>query len=199
MVPILLATTPGVVTAGSHDAVIYQAAVSRSLLEQGLSSTTFERGLKAFVAGRHGEAIDLWRPLAETGHVQAQYNLGIAYSRGTGVAPDIHLAIDWWERAGRQGYRDALFNLGLTYSTGFGVPKDESRAAKWWLQAAELGDAVAQYQIGKMYARGEGLPQNTDLAIQWWQKSAASGFDKAARLLDKLAAGNYINKTVVTD
>ena len=36
----------------------------------------FQRGVEAYERGDHATALKEWRPLAEQGHVSAQYNLG---------------------------------------------------------------------------------------------------------------------------
>lgn len=46
----------------------------------------FDRGLAAAQSGNFEAALREWRPLAEQGHVKAQYNLGVMYEYGDGVA-----------------------------------------------------------------------------------------------------------------
>ena len=156
------------------------------LTRTGLVADQFQAGLTAYRKGRAKEAVRLWRPLAESGYVPAEYNLGVAYARGTGVAVDIVAAARWWEMAALQGQTDAQYNLGLVYIRGQGIPRNPGLAAHWWTQAALHGDAAAQYDLGLMYARGDGVDHDLKTALAWWQRSADQGFPRAQRLLQAL-------------
>lgn len=95
-------------------------------------SQDFER---AAVAHRHGDyqsAARLWRPLAEKGLVNAQFNLGQMYRYGDGVAQDHGEAFKWYRKAAEQGDKEAQFNLGSMYLNGEGVAKDEQEAHRWF-------------------------------------------------------------------
>ena len=45
----------------------------------------------------------------------AQYNLGVAYSKGTGVSQDYQKSVKWYRLAAQQGYPNAQNNLGVVY------------------------------------------------------------------------------------
>ena len=60
----------------------------------------------------------LWRMAAEQAHAQAQYNLGVHYDHGKGVAQDFTAAREWYEKAASQGHADALYSLGYLYDHG---------------------------------------------------------------------------------
>ena len=45
-------------------------------------------GLDAYNAGDDTTALAIWRPCAEQGNAVAQYNLGLMYRNGYGVAQD---------------------------------------------------------------------------------------------------------------
>ena len=89
------------------------------------------------------EAIRWAKLAANQGHVLAQYNLGIIYSNGNGVAPDDTEAARWYELAAQQGYVLAQSSLGLQYSAGRGVSRDPVRALMWLNLAAARGDKRA--------------------------------------------------------
>lgn len=48
----------------------------------------FYNGVAAYDKGDYQTAIQLWKPLAEQGYAQAQFNLGIMYDNGYGVPED---------------------------------------------------------------------------------------------------------------
>ena len=65
------------------------------------------------------------RKAAEQGDAKAQYNLGIAYYNGEGVAKDQVEAVKWWRKAAEQGDAQAQLYLGLAHNNGFGALKDQ--------------------------------------------------------------------------
>ncbi len=67
-------------------------------------SGRFQTGFDAYKKGDFATAIYYWRPLAENGDVQAQFNIGIMYLYGQGVKVDVAEAVKWFSIA-----RDAHF------------------------------------------------------------------------------------------
>jgi len=57
-----------------------------------------------------GDDIDRCMHLAETGTVDAQFNLGLMYSTGQGVPQDYVLAHKWFNLAAMAGNREAREN-----------------------------------------------------------------------------------------
>ena len=78
-----------------------------------------------------------------------QYNLGILYANGQGVAQDYGKARASWEKAAAQGHAQAQFNLGALYYNGEGVPRDISKAREWFEKAAAQGDESAKAALQK--------------------------------------------------
>ncbi len=64
--------------------------------------TDFEVGVEAWSRGKYGTAIKEFRPLAEKGHTEAQFYLGIMYSQGLGVPKDNVQAYMWHTLAADQ-------------------------------------------------------------------------------------------------
>ena len=85
------------------------AAATPALAQQ----TSVRAGVEAWQQGNHEEAVRQWRPLADRGDPDAQYNLAQAYKLGRGVPLNMTLAEQWYERAARQGHEQAGANLGL--------------------------------------------------------------------------------------
>jgi TPR repeat protein len=69
--------------------------------------------------------------LAETGDLDAQFNLGLSYAKGTGVAIDVPKAIKWYTLAAEAGDLKAQYNLGNCYYHGEGITVDQREAVKW--------------------------------------------------------------------
>lgn len=78
---------------------------------------------------------------AKRGNAEAQYNLGLAYSKGDGVPQNYSEAAKWYRLAAEQGHAAAQCNLGLYYLYGWGVYKDRQEAVRWLRQARSLPEA----------------------------------------------------------
>ena len=94
---------------------------------------------------------------AAMGFADAQYNLGISYSRGVGVEPDSREAIRWFREAADQGHPDAQNSLGVAYSDGKGVERGDEEAVKWFRAAAVLGRRGCRIQPRRHVRRRGGL------------------------------------------
>jgi TPR repeat protein len=126
-------------------------------------SADFGKGLAAAERGDYATAIREWRPLAEQGDAKAQYNLGVMYKKGMGVAQDYGQAVKWYRRAAEQGYAEAQNNLGVMYGNGRGVVEDYVTAHMWGNiarangndSADELLDALEQLMSKGQIARAQ--------------------------------------------
>ena len=116
-----------------------------------------QRGLDAYRRQDYASALKEWRPLAQQGDADAQYNFGVMYERGEGIAKDEAEAVRWYTQAAAQGNADAQYNLGIMYSQGRGVAKDEAEAVRWYRKAAAQGDAGAQKNLDLLAAQGRGI------------------------------------------
>ncbi|SOD42673.1 tetratricopeptide repeat protein [Nitrosovibrio sp. Nv4] len=87
---------------------------------------------------------------AAQGYADAQFNLGLMYANGEGVAKDPAKAVELFQKAADQGNVDAQNNLGVMYYAGEGVPRDEAKAKEWFKKAAAQGNADAQANLDAM-------------------------------------------------
>ena len=147
----------------------------------------YEAGLGAYERGDYATALREWRPLAEQGIADAQFNLGQLYANGQGVPQDYVRARQWYEKAAVQGEVLAQFNMGVIYGNGKGVPKDYQLALSWFRRSANQGNARALTQLGLMYEHGNGVTQDFVLAHKWYILGAANGDKLGAALRDVLA------------
>ena len=97
--------------------------------------------LVLLVSGKSGfiaaQDIDQLRKAAESGDVEAQWNLGVAYANGDGIEENDEEALKWFLLAAELGYAEAQDTLGFLYSSGHGVPQDFEEALKWYQLAAD--------------------------------------------------------------
>ena len=151
------------------------------LLAAGLTlAADFQAGLAAYNKGDFATALKEWQPLAEQGDANSQYNLGLLYARGQGVAQDYKQAAAWYEKAANQGVPAAEYNLGVMYANGEGVPKSSEDAEKWFLKAAQKGVSDAASSLGTIYSEGEGAFKNYSEAEKWYRQAAEKGVASAA-------------------
>ena len=160
-----------------------------------VAAQDYEAGFKAFRAGDHARAAEIWRPLAESGDMRAQYGLGVLYERGSGdLATDLAQAANWYARAVEQGHTAAQNNLGLMFAQGRGVKRDPARAANLWRSAADGGHLMAQYNLGLAYYRGEGVERDNPVALRWFRRAAENGLPDG-----QFAMGQMYRLGVVVD
>jgi len=123
---------------------------------------------------------------AEKGDAQAQFNLGVMYDRGQGVAQNYVEAIKWYSKAADQNEVGAQFMLGRMHHEGRGIIQDYNKAAKWYQMAAEYGNDKAQYYLGTMHHIGEGVSIDLKEAEKWYRLAANQGHNTAQYALSVL-------------
>jgi ATP-dependent protease ClpP protease subunit len=92
----------------------------------------YEDGITAYDQRRFDTAFALWIPLAEKGHVAAQFNLGVLFEKGLGVAQDYAEAARWYMKAAEQGDAEAQYNVAVLYENGPGLSFDLEKARYWY-------------------------------------------------------------------
>jgi localization factor PodJL len=112
---------------------------------------------------------------AAKGDAAAQFELGMRYLDGRGMAQDAQQALNWLSKAAQQNLAPAQFRLASMHERGVGTPKDLKRARELYLKAAQQGHARSMHNLGVLYAEGaEGKPDYTT-ALTWFKKAAELG------------------------
>lgn len=110
-----------------------------------------------------------------------EYNKGLKYARGDGIAQDEAEAARWFRLAAEQGNIDGAYQLGLIYARGGSdVAQDFSKAHDWLYKAAMGGHPNAQYFLGMMYINGDGVQVDEVQATVWFWLATTLG-DEYAR------------------
>ncbi len=133
----------------------------------GAQESQFEKGIQAAHRGEYALAIEIWRPLADSGDLKAQTYIGLMYDNGWGVPQDYAEAHRWFRRAAEKGYAKAQYHLAFSFHQGRGVQRSQSEALKWYNLAAAQGNAAAQYNLGKIYAHGLVVRRDLVEAYKW--------------------------------
>lgn len=146
------------------------------------ASSTIQMGAVAWDAGNYARALELWRPLAEAGDPDAQYNLAQAYRLGRGVPANPAQALDWYLKAARQEHPEAQGNYGLMlFQTG-----RRREALPWLEKAAGRGDARAQYVLGTALFNGDVAGRDWVRAYAMMTRAAAAGLPQARTSLAEM-------------
>jgi localization factor PodJL len=144
------------------------------------------------------EAIGVIKSLAQQGEPAAQYELGVRYADGRGVARDPKSAAQWFEKAAGQGLAPAQYRLGSLYEKGIGVDRDFGRARKWYQSAADAGNARAMHNLAVLLAEGgDGGKPDYAAASEWFRKAAEFGVrDSQFNLAILYARGLGVNQSL---
>lgn len=139
-------------------------------------------GVDAWQQGDYSKAIAEWRPLANAGDPDAQFNLGQAYKLGRGVPADLTSAIDWYRKATAQGHARAEDNLGLLmFQQG-----DRAGAMPYLQHAAARGETRAQYIVGTALFNGDMVGKDWVRAYAMMTRASASGLPQATTSLQQM-------------
>lgn len=147
-----------------------------------LNAQSVKAGIEAWQRADYSQAVAIWRPLAEKGDADAEFNLGQAYRLGHGVAINLGAAQTWFERAAKQGHLDAQTTLGLLlFENG-----DRAEALKWLKQAADKGEPRAQLVYGTALVNGDTVTQDPPLGYAYVSRAAAQGLEPAKQTLAQM-------------
>jgi len=96
-------------------------------------------GTRLYERGDYAAAAALLKPLAEDGHVLAQFAIAAMYDDGRGLPQNLPRALSWYKTAAHAGLVDAQYMLGRFYGSGRGVKQNPSAAFYWFTLAAAGG------------------------------------------------------------
>ncbi|WP_420902587.1 SPOR domain-containing protein [Sphingobium algorifonticola] len=143
-------------------------------------------GVDAWTQGDYVKAVNEWRPLANSGDADAQFNMGQAYKLGRGVPTDLPIAMEWFRKAAEKGHLRAEDNYGLLL---FQQNRREE-ALPFLRRSANRGEARAQYILGTAMFNGELVKKDWVEAYALMTRAAASGLAPAVASLTQM--NNYI-------
>jgi TPR repeat protein len=147
-----------------------------------LAAQSVKAGIEAWQKGDYAAGVAIWRPLAEKGDADAQFNLGQAYRLGRGVPTNLSAAQTWFERAANQGHLDAQATLGLLmFQSG-----DQAGGLRWLKSAALKGEPRALLVYGTALFNGDGVTQDPVLGYAFVSRAAAQGLAPAKDTLAQM-------------
>ena len=146
----------------------------------------WEAGVDAYQAGDYKTALKEFRPLAEQGLADAQFNLALMYEHGEGVVQDYKKALKWYRLAAEQGDATAWHQLGVMHHYGWGVKTNYKEALRFYRLAAPQV-VQTQYSLGAMYYQGQGVNQDIVIAYMWFYVAAKNGNPRSKGNVNVLA------------
>jgi len=158
------------------------ASVWIASLATPVSAQSVKAGIEAWQKSDYAAAVTIWRPLAEKGDADAQFNLGQAYRLGRGVPINLAAAQSWFERAADKGHVDAQTTLGLLlFQNG-----NHTGGMRWLKVASDQGEPRAMLVYGTALFNGDGVPQDPILGYAFVSRAAAQGLQAAKDTLGQL-------------
>jgi len=100
------------------------------------------------------------------------FNLGVMYEEGQGVARDTAEAARWYRQAAERGLPMAQMALADLYANHRGPAQDLVEALRWYPKAAERAYAPALHELAQAYATGRGVPADDVEAYLWMDLAA---------------------------
>lgn len=120
-------------------------------------ATHDDGAVDAAARGDFATAERLWRPQADAGDAEAQYNLGVLALHGLGREASASAAANWFRLAAKQNYTSAQYNLGLLLlKGGDGVKQDQAAALALFVQAAAAGHPRAR-EMARLLGRDDAV------------------------------------------
>lgn len=123
---------------------------------------------------------------AESGHIDAQYMVGMANILGRGTSQNTDTAIVWLRRAAKQGHARSQYQLAQIYLNGRGVDVDILWGRYWLEQAAWSNHPDAQFLLSALFRKGIGGSIHRPEALVWLNRAAQNGHEEAQKALPKL-------------
>ena len=127
--------------------------------------TQVAASLKGYISADDFNVVQL---KARAGDPKAEYEMGLRYANGLGVAQDWEKAMSWFERAANRDIASAQWKLGLGYVRGIGLERNNAKAALCFKRAANQGHIGAQRALGDLYLSGVGVRQDYLRAYVWY-------------------------------
>lgn len=147
-------------------------------------AATLLEGIATHAAGDFAEAFRRLQPLAEAGHPEAEWYLGLMRVRGEGTPLDYAEAMHWFLRAAGHGHARAFYDIGVMHELGEGRPVDHAKARQWYERGLRANCGLCKRRLGVINLYGtEGTEPAPRRALQWLREGAEDGDAVAALYL----------------
>ena len=124
--------------------------------------------------------VEILRTRARDGDPEAQFDLALRYSDGTGVPENASTAYRWLTKAAEGGHLEAMGALGRCFHGGLGCPEDVGLAIQWYEKALARGADDVHGDLAQVLCdERSGEARNVERAIQLLQEGWENHQDAA--------------------
>ncbi|XP_041654070.1 death ligand signal enhancer isoform X2 [Cheilinus undulatus] len=140
-------------------------------------------GLESAKSGNYEQAFICFLAAARHGYNKAQFNTGVCYEKGRGVAKDKEKALHYYQQAAAGGHKQAQYRYAklLLTSRGHQSLEELNKAIKLLEQAAADGLTKAQICLASVYSQEP--VRDGSKSVQYLKMAAESGDNNALLLL----------------
>ena len=132
-------------------------------------------------------AFDLYKIMAQRGHVSSIVKLGCMYFDGDGVECDYAKALECFTRKEVLDDVEAQGLAGFIYDKGLAGPPDYVKAMEYYTKSAENGWDFAQFYLGALYEK----LCNYERACFWYEEARKQNYAFAKNSLALLLLNGY--------
>lgn len=116
-----------------------QLAVLHNEVKKGDPQAQYDLGRTHWLNAQYQQAFPLIKAAADKGHVEATYQVGLAYLSGLGTLQNYRSALEYFTKSAELGHMEAEYRLGLLYRDGLATPPNKEIAYIWLNIAAARG------------------------------------------------------------
>jgi len=155
MIAVVLSTAFAVAPAPARAQVMFFDSAQPIKLEEEIARylpgvSFFQKGLDAYRKGQTAAAIDAWQSSAGWAMKDAQYNLGLAYFKGSGVAADRPRGLAWLALAAERKNPTMQASLAAAWDSATDAEHQQANSI-WRDLKKQYGDDVALPKAKKRF------------------------------------------------
>jgi len=166
------------------------------LLSTNIFAVTFEEAANYYVNKDYKKSFLAFEELANSGNVNAQYNLAMFYYEGIGVEQNKIFAFIWFDTASKKGHKLAQNRLGYMYEKGeIKGTKSQIKASQEYIKSANQNYDIAQLNLAMKY--NSNIKKESLQMAKFWYEKAVENNNTAA--MNNLANMYYAAQTVKKD
>jgi hypothetical protein len=151
-----------------------------------------DQGLAYYKNRQDAATFHAWLPLAEAGHAESQFNLGVLLQNSNELPNDDRAALGWHEKAAARGYGESNCHVGNLLRKLSRDAESLARARNAYLRGADMGETICMHNAAAVLLAGEGGPRDATAGAMWLGKAAEAGLvDSQLKLGTAYLHGNY--------
>jgi len=116
-----------------------QLAALQKEVKKGDPQAQYDLGRTHWLNAKYQLAFPLLKAAADQGHVEATYQVGLAYLSGQGTLQNYRSALEYFTKSAELGHMESEYRLGLLYRDGLATPPNKETAYLWLNIAAARG------------------------------------------------------------